>query len=471
MFTFKIDLNNYGRALARNYHKITQAIVLAAADAFGTVYNFLVWDFGYLWKATATAAAAAKSAGDGEQDKVALSDLVEELNNLRQDLTLKDGFKRDNNRHDVRTSTWLEPPRRDKEGLTSVMEEIVLNILKALGEDSLDKIQEKLDEIIKERQALRRDKKRWDKQAFQILKLEREQRKEKRRIRKEKNKLEKQKEKERVQEKNPDSEWVSNAARDLKLKQKEIKARRKAEQKERKRAIKSRVFRAWNEMQAQKRAEKEWRELELLPIIQLEEELRKNHRDWQRKFKQDFKQQEKEIRAQRKAERAQIRKEFRSKIIQEELEREARRKSARERRKQALKEILKKKIKPARKNSKEVSQVSISSEEEFEKSVKGLPIREYASHLLREPRLFRLLFRRIRSNAKRGKPITESQVKSEIKRSQGTEGERSELRLVQMGNKWQLWRKVVRTDGRKEDKDFERQQQLRGRRTRGPRVH
>ncbi|XP_064110370.1 trichohyalin-like [Macrobrachium nipponense] len=332
-----------------------------------------------------------------------------------------------NENQEKKRDTWLEPPSTDQEGLTSSMEEILLGkilkvledeVLKENFQEDLDEIVEELEKILEERQAIRKDKKRWDKRAFRILKLEREQRKAKRRMRK-KLKSEKRQE-EWMQQKNPEEDWISNAARDLKRKKKEMKDRRKAYQKERERQIKSRIFRAWNEIKAEKHAEKEWREKELLPIIEVEKDLRRKHRDWKRKFKEDFQLEEEKKKAQRKEKGAMKRREFRSRIIQEAEEREERRKLARERRRQALWEILKRKKDPARK-SKEVSQPSMISKKGSNQSVKGSPLREYEH-------------------------ITEKQEKSEFKRSQGNEGEGTPLRLVQKGNKWQLWRKVGRPD-------------------------
>ncbi|XP_064088790.1 trichohyalin-like [Macrobrachium nipponense] len=331
------------------------------------------------------------------------------------------------NRHNARTSTGLEPPSTDQEGLTSSMEEILLGkilkvledeVLKENFQEDLDEILEELEEILEERQAIRKDKKRWDKRAFRILKLEREQRKAKRRMRK-KLKSEKRQE-EWMQQKNPEEDWISNAARDLKRKKKEMKDRRKAYQKERERQIKSRIFKAWNDLKAEKHAEKERREKELLLIIEIEKDLRRKHREWKRKFKKDFQLEEEKKKAQRKEKGAMKRRELRSRIIQEAVEREERRKLARERRRQALREILKREKDPARK-SKEVSQPSMISKKGSNQSVKGSPLREYEH-------------------------ITESQEKSEFKRSQGNEGEGTPLRLVQKGNKWQLWRKVGRPD-------------------------
>ncbi|XP_064119072.1 trichohyalin-like [Macrobrachium nipponense] len=364
----------------------------------------------------------------------------------------KENRRNKTNRLDVRTSTWPEPST-DQEGLTSVMEEILLqDILKMLGDDVLEeKIQQELDEIIQELEEMIEEKE-W------------------------------------AQQKNPDGDETSIEARKLQWKKKELKARRKAEKKKRKLKVKSRIFRAWNEMQDQKQAEKEWRKMELFPIIEIEKDLGKAPTIERKKnLKRDMKLEEKERRAQRRAEGARKREELRHKIIQEELEREKRKKSARERRRQALREIMKREKKPARKNE-EVSQVSNSLQEGFDKSIKELPLMEYASLLLRKPRLFHLPFKssgagkakRGKPNtesqetseikrsqgteekrteprprlfhlpfkssgagkAKRGKPNTESQETSEIKRSQGTEGKRTELRLVQVGNKWQIWRKV-----------------------------
>ncbi|XP_066969247.1 trichohyalin-like [Macrobrachium rosenbergii] len=322
--------------------------------------------------------------------------LEEERDSLRRENAAKDQkINRLESKLREQDYTRPKPPSTDQEGLTSLIAEIFHDeIVKALEEEMAeiadeeieDRIQEELDEILQERQAERRAKREWDRRAFRAILLERKirraQRKAEKELKRQRLQSRERQEKEVKEARKAAGEWISSAVRHIRQQDKARRAHRKAEQQRRKEEVKSHIRREYKEMKAQKKAEKEWRERELLPIQLLEEALRNDHREWKKKAKREMKQEERERKAQRKAEGARRRKELLSRIMREDLERKAQRKEERERRKQALKDIRERK-KDLGRQTKDVRE-SISSQKGPDMAKKeGSVMWNYAWLLLR----------------------------------------------------------------------------------------